>query len=111
MYGALSAFLTATPSQEHEVLLAVVLLVIAAPLAWVCGERAFSVARPSDPLMLRVIVPNLALLVLCFNGSLESGPRSHGLLPALVAFAALALIVGALRMVRTRLARTRPVQP
>ena len=61
MYGALSAFLTPSGSHEHDVLLAVVLLAIAAPVAWYAGSAAVSGARPSDPLMLRVIIPNGAL--------------------------------------------------
>jgi len=110
-YGALLAFLTPSGSHEHDVLLAVVLLAIAAPLAWHAASAAFSDARPSDPLTLRLIIPNGALLVLCFNGSLESGPRPYGLLPALVAGVALVTIAEAIRQARTRLsAHTRPAR-
>ena len=111
MYGALAAFLTPSGSHEQDVLLAVVLLTIAAPLAWYAVSAAFSVTHPSDPLMLRVIISNGALLVLCFSGSLASGPRPYGLVPVLVAGVALVIIAEAIRLARTRLsADARPAR-
>lgn len=111
MYGALAAFLTPSGSHEHDVVLAIALLVIAAPLAWYSASAAFSVNHQSDPLTLRLIIPNGALLALCLNGSLESGPRPYGLMPALVAGFALVTIAEAIWQARTRLsADTRPAR-
>lgn len=92
LYGALGAFLTPTGSHEHDVLLALVLLGIAAPLAWHAARQSPRAASPSDPLTLRVTLPNVVLLVLCFSGALDSGLRSNDLLPALVASIALTVI-------------------
>ena len=102
LYLAMLVFLTPSGTQEHNPLLAFVLLAIAVPFAWYAADVAFGLASVADPIRLRVIVPNTALLLLCLNGSLNSGPRPNSLLPALVAGAALVVIAGTIRMARTQ---------
>lgn len=93
VYGAVVAFLTASPRSGHNMLLGAALLCIAAPLAWHAVPKR---DRLTDPLLLLVIVPNAALMVLCFSGLLGAGAAAPW--PALVAVLAVSVIVVAIRL-------------
>lgn len=111
LYAAMLAFITPTGAHQHNPLLAVVLLGIAVPLAWYAVNTALNLVGLPDPLRLRVIIPNCALLGLCLNGSLISGSQSHALLPALVAAVALVIVAGTIWLMRSRLSGgSRPVR-
>lgn len=101
--GALVAFLTPSERSEHNAVLTVVLLGIAVPLVWHATSAILSGAPQSDPLMLRIIVPNAVLLLMCLGGALRSGTDAYGPWPALVAVVASAIIAAALRSTRHRL--------
>ena len=94
-YGAIVAFLTPSVRSEHNVVLSVALLCVSASLAWHAGSKR---ASQADPLLLRVIVPNVVLLMMCFGGVLGSRATGDGLWPALVAVLAVTVIVAAIRL-------------
>lgn len=94
-FGAIVAFLTPSVRSEHNVVLSVALLCVSASLAWHAGSKR---ASQADPLLLRVIVPNVVLLMMCFGGVLGSRATGDGLWPALVAVLAVTVIVAAIRL-------------
>ncbi|MCP3423795.1 hypothetical protein [Nocardioides pinisoli] len=94
VYGAVVAFLTASPQSGHDMLLGAALLCLAAPLAWHAVPKRVPQA---DPLRLLVIVPNAVLMMLCFSGMLGAASGDTPW-PALVAVLAAGVIVVAVRL-------------
>jgi hypothetical protein len=103
-YCALAAFLTPTSRHEYDPLLAVVLLALAAPLAWRSVSAFFTRARRSDQLALRVILPNAVVFLWCLEGSFGLPLQAGSLVQGVVALGALVMIVGSIRLIRTRAA-------
>lgn len=102
-FGALVAFLTPTERSEHNVVLSVALLGIATPLVWHSASAVFNGTSQADPLLLRVIIPNAVVLLMCSGGLLQSGTDAYGPWPALVAAVAVTIIAVAIRLTRHRL--------
>lgn len=99
-YGAVMAFITPSERSEHNVVLSLALLSIAAPLAWHAAGAVWKRASQADPLLLRVIIPNVVLLMMCVGGVLGSTADGYGPWPALIAVLAVTFIIAAIRLTR-----------
>lgn len=104
-YAALVAFLTPTRAHEHNTAAAMVLLMLAAPLYWYLADNIRS-RDHTDLLALRVLIPNVVLLVMCLNGALVGARARESLLAGMIACALLTMAVAALRLGRSRLRST-----
>lgn len=102
-YAAFVALLTPTGSSENDVVSMLAFCGLALPLAWHVADGAMSSSSRSDPLVLRVLIPNLALLLMCLTGALLGGGSTNNLLVAVTACAALAMTAGAVLVSHARL--------
>jgi hypothetical protein len=102
-YAALAAFLTPTTSSAHHLAAMLVFGMLALPLAWHAVHAAVSSSSLWDPLVLRVFLPNIALLLICLTGAFLGDGATSKVSVALTACAALAMTVGALLVARSRL--------
>ena len=97
-YGAAVAFLTPSARSEHNFVLSVALLCVAAPLAWHAVSKRASQAGPRRlPL---VIVPNVVLLGRCFGGVFGSTANRDGAWPAQIALLAVTVMAAAFLLTR-----------
>jgi hypothetical protein len=101
VYGALVAFTTASPQSGHDLLLGAILLGLATPLAWYSATAFVSSSPQPNSHSGRILLPNAALLVLCFTALLPASNGS-GLWPALIAVLAATVAAAALRWGRDR---------
>lgn len=104
IYAAFGAFLTPSGSHQHDYVLMLALLALALPLGWHVASTMMRSGH-SDPLLLRVAIPNVAILCACLTGALLPGETSVSFVVALVACASFAMTVGAMRVSRCRLAQ------
>ena len=102
-YAALVAYLMPTGSSEHDLIPMLVLCALALPLVWHVAHRVMRSRSPADPLVLPVLLPNVALMIACLAGAFPGDGSPGRLSGAIVACAALAMTAGALLVGRARL--------